>query len=104
MNSPFQNSVETTLAKIDEALDDCDSDVDSELADGMLTLRFEDGSVIIFSTQHATEELWLAARSGAFHFKHDEQQWLCTKSNNTLKAIFESAFLDQAGTGYNFPI
>jgi CyaY protein len=77
--SEFRSMADQTIADIQDAIDDSDADIDYEEAGGVLTLEFGDGSKIIFSTQLSAMQLWMAARSGGFHFDYDEagQQWIC---------------------------
>ena len=69
---------------IQDAIDNSGADIDYDEIGGVLTLEFEDGSKIIFSKQGAMNQLWVAARSGGFHFDYDEnnQQWLCDSGDN----------------------
>ena len=54
----------------------------TENSGGVLTVRFDNGSQLILSRQPALRQLWVAARSGGFHFDYDEgsQLWLCDAS------------------------
>ena len=93
----FNDRVDEDLDKIEEALDDLDADVDAELNGSVLTLTCENGSAIIFSRQSATQELWMAARSGGFHFRLENDRWSCTKSGQRLADLFAAAMQEQAG-------
>jgi CyaY protein len=67
------------MAAIQDAIDDSGADIDYEEVGGVLTLEFDNGSKIIFSKQPPAIQLWMAARSGGFHFDYDadSQQWVC---------------------------
>ena len=75
----FHNLAEQTMAAIQDAIDDSGADIDYEEVGGVLTLEFDNGSKIIFSKQPPAMQLWMAARSGGFHFDYDadSQQWVC---------------------------
>ena len=77
--SEFQEVAEQTIEDIQNAIDSSGSDIDYDEIGGVLTLEFEDGSKIIFSKQGAMNQLWMAAKSGGFHFDYnqDAQQWIC---------------------------
>lgn len=62
-----------------DAIDASGADIDYEEVGGVLTLEFDNGSKIIFSKQPPAMQLWMAARSGGFHFDYDadRQQWIC---------------------------
>ncbi len=63
----------------DQINDDGDADIDNQRVGGMITLTFENKSQIIINLQKPLHEVWLAARSGGYHFKFDGQQWVDTK-------------------------
>ncbi len=82
--SEFREVAEQTIEDLQDAIDNCDADIDYDEIGGVLTLEFEDGSKIIFSKQGAMNQLWMAAKSGGFHFDYntDEQQWICDSGGN----------------------
>ena len=82
--SEFQEIAEQTIEDIQDAIDNSGADIDYDEIGGVLTLEFEDGSKIIFSKQRAMNQLWMAAKSGGFHFDYNEgsEQWLCDSGDN----------------------
>ena len=82
--SEFQEITEQTIEDIQNAIDNSGADIDYDEIGGVLTLEFEDGSKIIFSKQGAMNQLWMAAKSGGFHFRYDEEdkQWICDSGDN----------------------
>jgi CyaY protein len=82
--SEFREVAEQTIEDIQDAIDNCEADIDYDEVGGVLTLEFEDGSKIIFSKQGAMNQLWMAAKSGGFHFDYniDTQQWICDSGDN----------------------
>lgn len=75
----FHDSADKTIEAIMDAIDASGADIDYEEVGGVLTLEFDNGSKIIFSKQPPAMQLWMAARSGGFHFDYDadRQQWIC---------------------------
>ncbi|CAD7847574.1 MAG: Frataxin homolog CyaY, facilitates Fe-S cluster assembly, interacts with IscS [Olavius algarvensis Gamma 3 endosymbiont] len=69
--SDFDRLAEETLVAVEEALDDCGVDIDYDNAGGILTLEFTNGSQIIINKQAPLTQIWVAARSGGFHFDYD---------------------------------
>ncbi len=63
----------------DRLNDDGDTDIDNQRVGGMITLTFANRSQIIINLQKPLHEVWLAARSGGYHFKFNGQQWMDTK-------------------------
>lgn len=60
-----------TLEQLEGLLDSCDADIDYDTVSDILTIEFEDRSKIIINYQSANGQLWLAARSGGFHYDYD---------------------------------
>lgn len=77
----FNELVDETLQRIEDAIDEQGLDIDCENAAGILTLEMENGSQIVISRQSAQRELWMAARSGGFHYARAEgqQTWQSTR-------------------------
>ena len=65
--------VDRAFRAIQDAFDDVDPDVvDAFGAGDVLTLTFADRSKCVVNTQRPTRQIWLAARSRAWHFSYDE--------------------------------
>lgn len=98
--SAFQEISEQTIEDIQDAIDNSGADIDYDEIGGVLTLEFEDGSKIIFSKQGAMNQLWMAARSGGFHFDYDEgaQQWVCDSGESEeMYSMLSRLSTEQAG-------
>ena len=75
--SEFNELIEYTFAALEEALDQVDGDIDYQMSGSVLTVEFGNATKLVFSRQPPTRQLWLAARSGGFHFAYDEAVCLC---------------------------
>ena len=98
--SEFHTIAEQTIEDIQDAIDDSGADIDYEEAGGVLTLEFENESKIIFSKQPPALQLWMAARSGGFHFDYNSemQQWICDSGDNEeLYAMLSRLSTEQGG-------
>ena len=98
--SEFQEIAEQTIEDIQDAIDNSGADIDYDDIGGVLTLEFEDGSKIIISKQGAMNQLWMAAKSGGFHFDYNEdsEQWLCDSGDNVeLYNMLSRLATEQAG-------
>ncbi|MGL6161711.1 iron donor protein CyaY [Microbulbifer sp.] len=98
----YDAAIERTLIGIEDALDNCDWDIDYERADAVLTLTLEDnGSQVILSRQSANRELWVAARSGGYHLgfdnSGDEPGWKCTTTGEDLPTLLDRVLSEQMG-------
>jgi iron-sulfur cluster assembly protein CyaY len=98
--SEFQEIAEQTIEDIQDAVDNSGADIDYDEIGGVLTLEFENGSKIIFSKQGAMNQLWMAAKSGGFHFDYDEgkAQWMCDSGDKAeLYIMLSKLATEQAG-------
>jgi CyaY protein len=98
--SEFRDLADQTIEDIQTAIDNSGMDIDYEESGGVLTLEFENGSKIIFSKQAPVKQLWMAAKSGGFHFNYDEaaQQWLLDSGvHEELYAMLSRLTSEQGG-------
>jgi CyaY protein len=100
----FHDLVDTVQQAVEDIFDDSDLDLDLENSAGVLTVRFENGTQLIFSRQEPIRQLWLAARSGGFHFDFDEasERWICDSSDELLGEMLARITLEQAGASLEF--
>ncbi|WP_017901996.1 iron donor protein CyaY [Pseudomonas asplenii] len=100
----FHDLVDSLQQNLEDVFDESDLDVDLENSAGVLTVKFEGGSQLIFSRQEPLRQLWVAARSGGYHFDYDEEnsQWVCDKSDELLSEIVARATWEQAGVKLDF--
>lgn len=100
----FHDLVDTTQQSLEDIFDESDLDLDIENSAGVLTVKFENGSQLIFSRQEPLRQLWLAARSGGFHFDYDEEEkrWACDTSDELLSEMLARITLEQAGVELDF--
>ena len=98
----FNQIVDDLMFSIEESIDHSGADLDYENSAGMLTITCEaNGSQIILSRQPAMEEIWLAARSGGFHFRLQAEDGTGTGDvawRNTVTAELLSTMLAEACT------
>lgn len=93
----FSQIVDELMFSIEQSIDDSGADIDYENSAGMLTITCDaNGSQIILSRQPSMGEIWLAARSGGFHFKLDGGQWKNTVNGQLLSTMLAEACLAQS--------
>ncbi|MBV8667233.1 MAG: iron donor protein CyaY [Burkholderiaceae bacterium] len=98
----FLELAEATLAQIEAALErvanDDDLDVECSRSGNVLEIELIDnGSKIIVNSQAAMQEMWLAAKSGGFHYRYEGGQWRNTRDGSELFAALSEAISLQAG-------
>lgn len=96
--SEFHERVERVLAAIEGALDGIEADVDAELNGGILSITFDNGSKVIVNRQTPNREIWVAARSGGFHFRLHDGVWSDTRSGESLEKLLTRVISEQAGS------
>jgi CyaY protein len=104
-DAEFLEFYKHTLAAIEETVEaavQADVDIDYESGNDMLTLMFSNGSVAIISRQSAIHQLWLAARSGGFHFKYDGTHWRCTLDGRSLQDMLSEICVEQGKIAISF--
>ena len=97
--SDFDRLAEETMLAIEEAVDASGADIDYDNVSDILTLEFEGGSKIIINKQGPLSQLWVAARSGGFHFDYasDDQTWRLQDSGEELFDCLSRYCSEQAG-------
>jgi CyaY protein len=66
-----------------------------EKADGVFEVSFDDDSKIIINRHSAAQEIWVAARSGGFHFRWDGSEWRNTRDGSELFASIAGLIASQ---------
>lgn len=90
--SEFNEKVDDLLTTIEDAIDEIteekDIDIDFETAGGILALHFEDNSKIIINRQTPLRQIWVATRTGGFHFDFntEDDRWREEKTGAELFA------------------
>ena len=97
----FHGAVDAVLDRIERAIEPLD-DLDVEREAGVLTIECPDASRIIVNRQTPNREIWVAARSGGFHFRCKDEAWIDTRSGDELFASLARIIASQAGVNVGF--
>jgi CyaY protein len=100
--SEFLAMAEATLDRIEAALErasgETDLDVECSRSGNVLQIEFVDnGSKIIVNSQAPMQELWVAAKSGGFHYKRNGERWINTRDQSELSAALSKIVSEQSG-------
>ena len=102
----FMDRAETLLKAVeaccDQINDETDADVDNQRVGGMVTLTFADRSQIIINLQKPLQEVWMAAKSGGYHYRWMDGQWQDTKGQGEFFAALSRNASDQTGRQLQF--
>jgi CyaY protein len=98
-DSEFEALAQETLDAVESALEASAVDADVERkAGGVLELEFADGAKMVINRHAAAREIWVAARSGGFHFRHDGALWRDARDGTELFAALSRLVSAQGGT------
>ncbi len=94
----FNALADAMLGRIEEALDAAGGDLDFETRPGgVLEIQLADDSKIIVNRHTAAREIWVAARSGGYHFRPEGGRWLATRDGEELMAALARCIAEQGG-------
>lgn len=96
----FRVLAEAAFERLEAALEACDAEIDwTQVGAGVVELEFVNGSKIVVNHHAAAREIWVAARSGGFHFRWDGNCWRDTRDGRELfEALSALASLQAAQT------
>jgi CyaY protein len=98
----FLDLAETTLTAIETGLDRLNDedliDVECKRSGNVLEIEFIDnGSKIIVNSQAPLQEMWVAAKSGGFHYKRVGNEWRNTRDDSELFTTLSQLASAQGG-------
>ena len=102
----FMDRAEQLLRAVEQCCDrindSTDADVDSQRSGGMITLTFANRTQIIINQQRPLHEIWMAAKSGGYHYRFDASQWMDTKGSGEFFAHLSRDASAQSGLTLHF--
>ncbi|OYD50920.1 iron donor protein CyaY [Acidovorax kalamii] len=102
----FMDHAEQLLLAVERSCDrindTTDADVDAQRSGGMVTLTFPNRSQIVVNLQKPLHEVWMAARSGGYHYRFDGSAWQDTKGAGEFFACLSWDATQQSGLPLQF--
>ncbi len=96
-DNEFNELADATLTQIETALERSGADLDfAMVSDSVLEIEFADRSKIIVNRHDAAKEIWVAARSGGFHYRWDGSCWQDTRSEEELMTALSRLISEQS--------
>lgn len=99
-DSEFMNQAEILLKAVEASCDRINdaalADIDNQRVGSMVTLVFANRSQMVINLQKPLHEIWLAAKSGGYHYKFDGAQWVDTKGQGEFFANLSRFASEQA--------
>lgn len=98
-DSAFETLADAALAALERAFESSALEADVQTkGSGVLEIEFDNGSKMIINRHGAAREIWVAARSGGFHFRYDGSAWRDTRDGSELFAAVSKLASAQSGT------
>lgn len=82
---------------IESAIDDDGADVDIDYSGNVVQLTFEDNSQIVINKQEPLHEIWLATKTGGYHFAYDNGKWYDSRNNKEFVPFVLAEIAKQGG-------
>ncbi|MFN7572133.1 MAG: iron donor protein CyaY [Betaproteobacteria bacterium] len=95
--SEFLELAEATLDAIEVAVEANGADLDVTRSGNVLTLELADGSKIVVNSQAPMRQIWVAAKSGGFHYERRGSEWRDTRDGAELFAALSKLVSVQGG-------
>lgn len=91
----YLDLAEQAMRAVENAADA--ADVESRRDGSVLNLELDNGEQVIINLQAPVQELWLASKSGAYHFRCRQGQWRDTREGLSFGELLRRAVSDQGG-------
>ena len=82
--SKFNELADAVFQRIELAIDDADAGIDYDSNGTVLEMEFADGSKVIVNRHVPNREIWLAAKSGGFHYALENERWFSQRDGSEL--------------------
>ena len=99
----FVRLSENIFDYIDNYVSETFEDFDSEKSGNVLTLEHEDGAQIIINRHAANQELWIAAKSGGYHFRLVDGAWRSARDGSEFFEVLSQAIGTLIGETVSVP-
>jgi len=93
----FLQRSEQVMAAIERAIDATGADIEASRSGNVLTLELGDSSKVIINSQAPMQQMWVAGRSGAFHYAWRDGGWHDTRDGSEMFAALSRLVSAQGG-------
>jgi CyaY protein len=93
--SEFNQLADAALARIETAVDACGGDAECNRSGNVLEVEFNNEQKIIINRHDVNQEIWLAAKSGGFHYAWQNGIWHSRRDNGELYSTLVELFAEQ---------
>jgi CyaY protein len=100
--SEFNELADTVFARIQQTIDASGADIECSINGPVLELEFDDGTQIVINRHAPSQEIWVAARSGGFHYAFQDEKWFSRRDGSELFGKLEQLVRSGAGIPVKF--
>lgn len=94
----FDANADQMMLSLEQAVEAEPGGIDFEVKPGgIIEIECDDGSKVIINKHRAAREIWIAARSGGYHFRYDSGNWVDTRDGESLAERLSQCLSEQAG-------
>lgn len=93
--SEFNQLADAALAHIETAIDNCGGNVECNRSGNVLEAEFDNGQKIIINRHNVNQEIWVAAKSGGFHYAWQDGAWRSQRDGSELFGKLAELFAEQ---------
>jgi CyaY protein len=93
----FNELAESILDAVEAAVESTGADIEATRTGNVLTLELADRSKVVVNSQSPMQQVWVAAKSGGFHFALRDGQWRDTRDGSELFAALSRVISGQGG-------
>ena len=79
MADSYAKLCDELFSRLEELLDELEESADYESNGSICEITLASGNTLVINRQPANEEIWLAAKSGGYHFRYVDGAWLDTR-------------------------
>jgi CyaY protein len=91
--SEFNPLADAALQQIETACDACG--VDCNRSGNLLEVEFDNDAKIIINRHDINQEIWIAAKSGGFHYAYRDGAWRSQRDDSELYTRLRELFAAQ---------
>jgi CyaY protein len=100
--SEFNELSGAVFARIESAVDASGAEIECSLNGPVLELECADGSQIVINRHTPNREIWLAAKSGGFHYSCKNGRWTSVRDGSELYEKLRELVKTATGTSVTF--
>lgn len=95
IESEFNRLADAALTRIEAAIDNGGGDVEYNRSGNVLEVEFDNGQKIVVNRHDVNREIWVAAKSGGFHYAWLDGAWRSRRDGSELFGRLADLFAEQ---------